>query len=506
MMQAALQVTGGAVRGVLAGDGATQSWKGIPYAAPPVGALRWRAPQPVLPWTGVLEADRYGAACAQSAIPAGSIMRQFSFTTPPECGLSEDCLYLNVWAPADATGLPVIVWIYGGGHRFGSGSHPVSDGSSLARHGAVVVSLNYRVGALGYLAHPALTAEAGASGNYASMDILAALRWVQDNIAAFGGDPACVTVFGQSAGAAHISVLMASAQARGLFHRAIAHSSGRFDGGLMGPPMKSRVQAEAIGVATLAPLAAHDVTAMRALPADQLLDGARGVWGPIVDGAVLAEPVNAVFSSGRQWPVPLLSGYTADESAAYPMPELQTVAGLRAFAVATFGEQASTFLAFYPHASDAAASESSYLVRRDLGFAYQAYRFAQLHATTTGVPVYLFNFMRPPALPNPGFIEPAPPRGFGAYHGAELWYAFDNLAAAPWASTADDQRLADAMSRYWVTFATHGAPAATGLPDWPPFDAHGANTLLLDAVSFAARPINEAALTFYAAWYGRSAA
>ncbi|WP_083684414.1 carboxylesterase/lipase family protein [Massilia putida] len=503
-----LQVEGGALEGRLSADEACRVYKGIPYAAPPVGALRWRPPQPVLPWHGVLQADRYGAACVQSAIADDSIMRQFSFAEPPECALSEDCLYLNVWAPAGKAlaDLPVIVWVYGGGHRFGSGSHPVSDGERLARKGSIVVSVNYRVGALGYLAHPALSAEGGGSGNYASMDVLAALRWVRKNIAAFGGDPRRVTLFGQSAGAAHVSVLMASGQAQGLFQRAIVHSSGRFDGGLMGAPMRSLAEAEAIGVATLAPLGAHSLAQLRALPADQLLGGARGIWGPIVDGQLLARPVDEVFSAGQQMPISLLAGYTLDESAAYPMPALQTSAGFAAFARDTFGEYADSFLALYPHRDDAQALASSYRVRRDMGFAYQAYRFAQLHVGTVQAPVYLFNFMHAPPLPDAAYHEPAPPGGFGSYHGAELWYAFNNLAALPWPWTDADQLLADAMSSYWVSFATNGDPATTGLPAWPRFDAAGANTLRLGgsaAVAVAGRPFNETALDFFCGFYRR---
>lgn len=501
-----LRLADGAVSGLLSADGAVRSYKGIPFAAAPVGPLRWRPPQPVAPWRGVLRADRYGAACIQSAIPADSIMRQFSFAAPPECALAEDCLYLNVWAPAAVPdgGLPVIVWVYGGGHRFGSGSHPVSDGEHLARKGVIVISVNYRVGALGYLAHPALTAEGGGSGNYASMDVLAALRWVRTNSAAFGGDPDRVTLFGQSAGAAHVAVLMASAQARGLFQRAIVHSSGRFDGGLMGAPMRTLAESEAIGSAMLDALGAHSLEQMRALPAEQLLGGARGIWGPIVDGALLARPVDEVFGAGGQMPIPLLAGYTGDESAAYPMPELQTSAGFDVFAQATFGTRAADFLALYPHADDAQALASSYLVRRDMGFAWQAWRFATLQATTTGASVYMFNFLRRPPLPDAAFHEPTPPGGFGAYHGAELWYAFDNLDTLPWSWHAADRALADTMARYWVGFAREGAPVAPGLPHWPRFDGASAATMRLgegDAPAVPARPVNEAALDFFLDYY-----
>ncbi|MES2264710.1 MAG: carboxylesterase family protein [Pseudomonadota bacterium] len=499
-----IHIDGGAVSGVLSSDGACRSYKGIPFAAAPVGALRWRPPQAILPWEGVLQADRYGAACLQQTVPEDSIMRQFSFATPAECGLAEDCLYLNVWAPAECgrQSLPVIVWVFGGGHRFGSGSHPVSDGENLARKGAIVVSFNYRVGALGYLAHPALSAESGASGNYASMDVIAALRWVQNNIAAFGGDPGCVTLFGQSAGAAHVSVLMASQQAHGLFQRAIVHSSGRFNGGPMGAPMKTLAEAEAIGVATLAPMGANSLAQLRAVPAAELLGGARGIWGPIVDGKVLTHAVDDVFTSGAQMRVPLLAGYTANEAAPYPTPELQNSAGFIAFATATFKDKAKQFLALYPHQDDALAKASSYLLRRDMGFAFQAFRFAQLQMQTAGMPVYLFNFMCAPPLPEDcHFHEPTPPTGFGAYHGAELWYAFNNLASKDWDWSDSDHRLADAMSSYWINFASNGDPAVEGLPHWPRFDAAGANTLLLDREIVAGRPVNEAALRFFVDWF-----
>jgi para-nitrobenzyl esterase len=253
MIRDPILVTGGLVSGVAEADGAVRAYKGIPFAAPPVGELRWRAPQPVISWDGVRIADRFGSVCQQPLVPRDAIMGLFSFDHPPECGMSEDCLYLNVWTGARSAGerLPVIVWIYGGGHRVGGGSHPVSWGTNLARRGAVVVTFNYRVGALGFLAHPELTKETGTSGNYGCMDVIAALRWVRDNIAAFGGDPDCVTLYGQSAGAAEVSIMMASPQARGLFHRAIGGSGGRFDGGLMTAPMHGLAEAETAGASFL---------------------------------------------------------------------------------------------------------------------------------------------------------------------------------------------------------------------------------------------------------------
>jgi para-nitrobenzyl esterase len=493
-----LQLDSGLIEGVPAADGNTCAYLGIPFAAPPTGALRWRPPQPPTPWSGVRQCDRYGPAPVQHAMAADSLMRQFSFDEPPECGTSEDCLYLNVWAPTALASAPapVVVFVYGGGHRVGSGSHAVSRGGHLAARGAVVVTFNYRVGALGYLAHPELTKESGASGNYACLDILAALDWVKANIAAFGGDPSCVTLFGQSAGAALIDTLMASPLATELFQRVIIHSSGRFRGGPLGAPMKRLAQAQAAGEEMAAACGARTLTELRALPADAI-EAPRGFWGPIIDGDVLREPVQAVFERGEQIDVPMLAGYSLDEAAPYPTPELQSRSGFIDHAQRHHAGDAQAFLALYPHENDEQALRSSYAWRRDAGFAYQVWKAARLHARTAHSPVYLFNFMRAPAFGDERhFHEPRPPGGYGAFHGSELWYVFETLNAAPWQPDAVDRSLSMAMAAAWLNFARTGDPNGVELPRWPSLRQHD-QAMLLDAQPRVGLPHNVEALRFF---------
>jgi para-nitrobenzyl esterase len=507
MMQTDIvEIDSGKLEGVVSEDGACRVFKGIPFAAPPVGALRWREPQPVAPWPGVRRAERFGAAPVQPLIAGDSIMRQFSFGNPPECGISEDCLYLNVWTGARESSekRPVIVWIFGGGHRVGSASHPVADGTQLAKLGAIVVSVNYRLGALGYLAHPELTRESGASGNYAGLDLVSALHWVQRNIAAFGGDASCVTLFGQSAGAAHVNVLAASPMAQGLFHRVIVHSSGRFAGGPMGAPMKTLDEAAQDGDRLLASLGARSLDELRNMPADAM-PGPRGVWTPIIDGRLLTDSVQAVFERGDEARVPILAGYTSNEAAPYPQTELHTREGFMQHALRTYGDDAHAFLRLYPHETDAQAAQSSYLLRRDTAFAYQPYQYA-LFASRAGVAdTWLFNFERDVPLPdNARFHEPMPPHGYGAYHGAELWYAFDTLKQQPWKWTAHDERIAYHMSRSWVAFARSGNPNVEGLPSWPAFTAHAPRAMRFGERIESGELVNREALEFHDAFFHRA--
>lgn len=371
----AVQIDTGWVSGVLSDAGTVEAFLGVPFAQPPVGPLRWRPPQPATPWQGVRVCDRYGPACPQPPMAADSLMRQFSFQEPPECGLSEDCLYLNVWRPVErAEPLPVVVFVYGGGHRVGSGSHPVSRGGPMAREGAVVVTFNYRVGAFGYLAHPALTAESGWSGNYAAWDVLAVLQWVQRNIAALGGSPENVTLFGQSAGAALASVLMASPLADGLFHKAILHSGGRFPNSPPGPlAAKSLADAEQVGVGLVANTPARTIDEMRELPVEAVLalEAPRGFWGPVIDGFLWREPLQTTFERGGQLNIPLLLGYTGDEGSPYPVEAIRDRASLLRFATDSYGAAAEQVVALYAHETDEQAQQAGYSLRRDAQFAMQ---------------------------------------------------------------------------------------------------------------------------------------
>lgn len=435
-------------------------------------------------------------------------MAQFSFASPPESGISEDCLYLNIWAPEgfDSKGqppLPVLFWIYGGGHRVGSASHPSTWGEKLAARGAIVVAANYRLGALGYLAHPALTAEAGASGNYASLDLIAALDWVRGNIEAFGGDRDRITLYGQSAGAAQANVLMASPLATGLFQRAIVVSGGRMAGGPMGR-LKPLNEAERDGADLMARLGADDLEAMRALPASRFADIPMP-WNLVVDGVVSTAQPEDRFAAGAHHPVPLLAGFALNDAAPYPSPQWATVAGLREFA-ATFGARANDLLDLYPASTDAEALAQSYRIRRDVAFAYQPWRQAETMAAGGSVPSWMFCLEQAPPLPvDRPFHEPTPPGGFGVYHGADIWYAFGNFDAVPWQWTAPDQRVHETLADAFVRFAADGDPGAVSGLAWPQLGEHDRALRLSDRPVIETLP-NRAELRFFKDAFLRSRA
>ena len=322
-----VEVEGGSVVGVR--SGALASYKGIPFAAPPVRELRWKAPQPVVPWQGDLVADRYSPMCLQPLRAKNSV---FYLGEEPS---SEDCLYLNVWSTASAGDKrPVMVFVYGGGWTIGSASLPLYGGEPLAKKGAVVVSFNYRVGALGFLAHPELTAEGGgASGNYGLMDMVAALEWVKANIARFGGDPANVTLYGQSAGSVAIALLAASPQANGLFHRAIGQSGGYALGG----KLQTLADGEKAGVAAAEKLKAPSLKALRNLGGDAIMNGDNNMR-PVVDGVLLPQQPVEIYAAGKQMKVPVLIGSNADEGTAYPV--VMTPAAFEADARKRYGAEA----------------------------------------------------------------------------------------------------------------------------------------------------------------------
>jgi para-nitrobenzyl esterase len=372
-------------QGLLAGTNGSSAdvrvYRGIPYAAPPIGDLRWKAPQPAEKWQGLRQAAEFSNACWQTQYPAAAAIYQAKL--PP---LSEDCLYLNLWTPAKSAKdrLPVMVWIHGGGFTRGYGGSHAYDGEALARKGAVIVTINYRLGIFGFFAHPALSAESGhhASGNYALLDQIAALQWVQKNIAAFGGDPGRVTIFGESAGSWAVNVLMASPLAKGLFQRAIGESGGSFS------PMKTLTEAEKEGeklAASIAPAPAADAKTeagakaeakpssqailkmLRAKPAEELLKSSETETArAIVDGWVLPDTVAAIFAQGRQNDVPLLVGYNADEGTTLApqganIKALMFVGG----SYQRYGSQADAFLKIYPAGSDEQAVASFYSAFRD---------------------------------------------------------------------------------------------------------------------------------------------
>ena len=454
-----IRVDSGLVEGITLASG-VRAWLGIPQAAPPVRELRWRPPQPVPHWSGVLHAEREAPMCLQ---PVRSRTMNHYFGNE---ATSEDCLYLNVWAPpfgdfqgspARAEQLPVIVWIYGGGFNVGSASMANYSGEGLARSGVVRVNLSYRLGALGFLAHPELTGESGygGSGNYGLMDLIAGLQWVQRNIAAFGGDPGNVTVFGESAGANLVGALVASPRAKGLFHRAIAQS-----GGYMGLAMArtgTLARAEGTGAKAMADAGIASIAAARAKPAEEIFAAIRGS-GLVVDGYLIPEDLSLTFAKGRQNPVDLLVGSNKDEGTFFQRQGL-TAEQFKGQARQRFGVLTDQFLATYPAGDDAQAS-SSYLASFSDEAAWAMRKFAEVQAKQGGS-AYVYYFTRvPPALPD------RPSRG--ATHVAEIPYMFDNLSSpVPW--TDVDRRLADMMSSYWVNFARSGDPNGSGLPAWPSY-------------------------------------
>ncbi|HVX66699.1 MAG TPA: carboxylesterase family protein [Bryobacteraceae bacterium] len=463
----------GLVRGVVSADNRVRTFKGIPFAAPPVGALRWKAPQPAPAWSGIRKAMDYGPRCMQGNIY--SDMRFF------DAGPSEDCLYLNLWMPEAAFDgrepeqikLPVMVWIYGGGFQAGSTSEPRQDGGMLSRRGVMVVSFNYRLGVFGFFSHPELAAESqrNASGNYGLMDQAAALRWVHDNIAAFGGDPGNVTIFGESAGSLSVSALMASPLARGLFQRAIGESGAFFGGTLALKPHQETEQedarwaGEAFGTASLDKL--------RALAASQVLEASLKQkqlrFAPNVDGQYLSETVAATFARGRQAHVPLLAGWNLDEGSYESFFERQpaTLKNYAARAKQKFGDRAAEFLKVYAAATDAEAKRAAADFAGDQFIAYGTWRWIDAHAKTGRAPVYRYRFDQ--TLP----LEAGAPRTAQARapHSGEIEYVFNVLGskALPWRE--EDRKVSDLVATYWTNFAKTGSPNATDLPRWPVYDA-----------------------------------
>jgi para-nitrobenzyl esterase len=465
----------GPISGGWAGENnAVRTYKGIRYAAPPVGDLRWKPPEPVTPWTAVQRCTQFGSICPQKPYPTGSIYVQ------PMQPQSEDCLFLNVWTAAHspAEKRPVMVWIHGGALTRGSSSLEVYDGARLAERGVVLVSINYRLGPLGFLSHPALSVESshGSSGNYGILDQIAALKWVQRNIAAFGGDPKNVTIFGESAGSWSVCSLVATPLAKGLFQRAIGQSGGCF------APMQhlkearnGTLPAEKLGenlAKNLGCAEAVDVlAAMRAKTPEELLDAAakdpaQARTRGIVDGWVFPDEIYNLYAAGKQNPVSVLVGSNADEATAFVgAAGPSTVAAVLALAKGKYGGTADEFLKAYPLGNDAEARAAFLHSARDEIFTWEMRTWARL-MRQANQPAYLYFFSRVP--PRPG------PEKLGAYHAAEIAYVFDNLSKLPWKSEAVDQELADAMAATWIRFASTGNPNGGTLPKWEVYDAEAA--------------------------------
>jgi para-nitrobenzyl esterase len=459
-------------------QGGIDVYKGIPFAAPPVGDLRWKAPSMPQPWSGVRKADHFAPACAQIPTASASATSDSIFRMPELRSNSEDCLYLNIWTPAKSPSdrLPVMVWIYGGGFVQGGTAVPVYDGTSLAKKGVVLVSIAYRLGLLGFLAHPQLSAESGhGSGNYGLLDQIASLKWIQRNIAAFGGDSHRVTIFGESAGGISVSMLAASPRATGLFQRAIAESGASFgparydgEGGVYVAPLSV---AERGGARCFSFLGVKSVEEARKLPVETILKAAAAdellgsVQFPNFDGYVLTGDQYELYRAGLQNDTPILIGTNADEGATFPHPN--DAASYVAAARVQYGAYTDKILAAYPAGSDEQAANSSRDLWRDASLAWHTWAWARLQERTGTGRAYVYNFNHRPPLPDvPLFKE------FGAIHGAEVAYVFGNLFwPATFNYTTEDHALSDAMTSYWTNFAKSGNPNGPGLPLWPEFSA-----------------------------------
>jgi para-nitrobenzyl esterase len=484
------KVTGGELEGVVK-DGVA-SFRGIPFAAPPLGELRWKAPQPVKPWTSVKKADSFGPGCMQDTSMAAKM------GMPTE--VSEDCLYLNVWTAANKRDekRPVMVWIYGGAFAGGMTSAPLYDGTRLAKKGVVLVSVAYRVGPFGFLAHAELSKESGkGSGTYGLQDQIAGLRWVRDNIAQFGGDPSRVTIFGESAGGISVSMLAASPAAKGLFHRAISESGGSFAPAKFdneaGQNVLTLRMAEVMGVSLLNRFGVEDIKAARKVGADQILQaaGGMGFFWPVADGEVLLGDQYELYQAGKFNDTPILIGTNSDEGAMFVRPGVTPAAFDRQIRTG-YGPAAAAILAAYPHATDAEAFKSAKDIFRESAFAWHTWAWATLQAQKGKGKVFVYFFdHRTPFSPE------------GASHGAEMSYVFGNLGGFGGAPTAADVALSDLMSTCWVNFATTGDPNGPGLPNWPVFTATAQNVMFFDGDASARALPNQdklKALDGYYAW------
>ncbi len=452
---APVMVEDGLVQGT-SEDGLTV-YRGIPFAAPPVGDLRWRAPQPAAKWEGVRQATKFGPTPIQG--------------TRNGPGMSEDCLYLNVWTPAKSASdkIPVLVWIYGGGFSAGATSEPNYSGEKLAKKGVVLVSIAYRVGQLGFLAHPELSAETTnhLSGNYGLLDMIAGLQWVQKNIAAFDGDPDKVTIFGESAGGIAVSMLCASPLAKGLFQGAISQSGGSFvpprPAPFPGENMKRLADAERGGEAYVKSAGVSSIAELRKLAPDQLPAGrGLGMSWPIIDGWVIPDDQYKLYAAGKYNDTPILVGYNSDEGASFSPPK--TPEDYLTSVKARYGKFAEDLIKAYPVGSNTVPKTARDLTR-DAAFGWHTWTWARLQAQTGKSKVFYYYFDQHPEYP-----EGSPRFGYGSPHGMDVAYVFEHLNPKNPQTTKTDLEISKAMSTYWVNFAKHGDPNGEGVPAWPAFN------------------------------------
>lgn len=444
-------------------------YKGIPYAAPPVGDLRWAPPQPVVPWEGVLKATEFGNECPQPGYPEGSLYAR------PKLPQGEDCLYLNIWTGifSATANRPVMVWIHGGGFTRGSGATPTYDGTQLAKKGVVLVTINYRLGVYGFLAHPELSAESEhkSSGNYGLHDMIAALQWVNRNIRRFGGDPNNVTIFGESAGSLAVSNLIGTPLAKGLFHKAIGQSGAALS------PMTHLAEevegikpAEQVGLDFMKAAGANSLEELRAIPSEKLLDvfinddeGKKFRSRANIDGWMYKQSVMEAYISGRHNDVPALVGFNKDEMTAFiPKDRIpNSIDEYVPYMKNTYRDDYDEFARLYPVNEAADIKDAFIRSRTEAGFGLSMDTWAR--KTVEGnSPAFLYYFTRTPPIPNSEYYQ--------AFHAAEITYAFNNTHLKPQNYNEVDTKLADTISSYWVNFAKSGDPNGPGLPYWPNFD------------------------------------
>jgi para-nitrobenzyl esterase len=488
----------GILEGIVSPDGKVRTFKGIPFAAPPVGPLRWKAPQPVTPWTGVRQAREFGPRCMQGNIYSDMIFH--------DAGPGEDCLYLNLWMPTNppSNKLPVMVWIYGGGYQAGATSEGRQDGGNLAKHDVIIVSMNYRLGIFGFFSHPDLAKESGhnSSGNYGLLDQLAALQWVKNNIATFGGDPDNVTIFGESAGSFSVSALVASPLAKGLFQRAIGESGAYLSNGTL--PMKPHAETEKADLAfAKSALGTDSLAELRAKPAAEILDAAlkdKSVFfSPNVDGYFLPEDVISIFAARKQSIVPTLAGWNRDEQTYHSIlhDDAPTAENFRKHLDQLYGANAGQIAKLYSGSNEADIKRAAQDLAGDRFIAFGTWKWLEVTAKTGKVPVYRYQFDQTlPLAPNaPADAEPIAP------HASEIEFVFQMLFTRILTWRPEDHKVSDMMAAYWTNFAKSGNPNGEGLPQWPRYhskanysvmhlsaspgvapDTHRARYLLLDSL------------------------
>jgi para-nitrobenzyl esterase len=485
-----VKVESGMLAGAMNADHTVRMFKNIPFAAPPTGDLRWKAPEPPAKWTGVRAADKFGSPCMQTDVFGDIYFR--------DAQPSEDCLNLDIWIPAKhaAGKIPVFLWYYGGGFVAGSASEPRYDGEALAKKGVIVVNANYRLGVFGFYSHPELTKESGhnSSGNYGLLDQVAALQWVVKNIEAFGGDPKNITIGGESAGSFSVCAQMATPLSKGLFQKAIGESGAFFptrkEGGLTVKPL---AETEQFGVKFAESMGAKSLAGMRAKPANDVLQAAaklgRGFgFGPNIDGYFFPEDPAITYAKGGQAHVPLLAGWNADEGKMMVLfnPQKPTVKSFEQQAKERFGDQAPEFLKLYPAANDQEAILSAEALASDDFIAYSTWKWLNLQVET-GAPVYAYHFEQVPATKPGAMMGPVPASEVGSRHAGEIEYVFQTLKSKdlPW--TDGDFKVSDTMSSFWANFVKNGDPNGKGLPEWPVYNkADGFQVMRLSAANLKA--------------------